>query len=73
MMSGANNDVSLDNPPAFVAQAMTSSEVSDEFIMQSDVDNIEFTSDMAEEYTDIESFAKDFGYKFEDQYSNIDI
>lgn len=73
MMSGADNEVSLNNPPALVAQAMQSPDVTNEMALQSSVDNIEIATDLAEEYPDFESFANEFDYDFEDEYADIDI
>ena len=67
------SELSLDNPPAQIAQAMTEVSASDLYYMDSSVSDFEIESEVSADYDSMEEFSKDFGYALEPQYQNIDV
>lgn len=78
-MSGQSDTVSLDNPPAAVAQAMTeamSEPVQADYIALSNIStsSAEIENNVTEKYSqDFEQFVDDFGYELRPEYSSIDV
>lgn len=78
-MSGQSSTVSLDNPPAAVAQAMTeamSEPVQADYIAHADisVSTPEIEKNVTEKYSqDFDQFVDDFGYELQPEYNSIDV
>lgn len=69
-----NATLNLDNPPAQIAMAMNDSEMSKEFLLPDESSyDFELENELSSQYSNIEEFERDFGYKFKDQYDNIKI
>lgn len=66
-------DVSLDNPPAMVAEAMSRPEVMDEVISVESVSEEELVAEVAASYESWEEFEADFDYELEQEYAEIDL
>ena len=66
-------DVSLDNPPAMVAEAMSRPEVMDEVISVESVSEEELVAEVAANYESWEEFEADFDYELEQEYAEIDL
>ncbi|MCM1291047.1 MAG: hypothetical protein NC201_01600 [Prevotella sp.] len=66
-------DISLDNPPEFVAEAIVNSPTQEEFYTACELNDFELEQEVSEQYSDIDSFEKEFGYEFEPEYANISI
>lgn len=71
-MSNRSAELSLDNPPALVAEAMQSSDYSAEWYVD-DVYDIGLQDEVAAQYGTIENFEAAFGYDFEPEYASIDV
>lgn len=66
-------EVSFENPPALVAEAMTNSEtIEDVYVPMSDVSEEELMSTIAEEYDSFDEFVDEFDYEFDENVSEID-
>lgn len=65
-------DISLDNPPEFVAEAVMNLPAN-EYSTYSDFNDFDLEQEMSEQYSDIESFENDFGYELDPEYANADI
>lgn len=67
------SQLSLDNPPEMVAQAIMSHDF-DEFDYDEDTfADLQIESDLEQQYSSIADFEKDFGYSFKPEYQSIDI
>lgn len=65
--------VSLDNPPALVAQAISTPEVEEQLNLAMEANDIAIVNDAVAAYDNIEDFQQDFDYQFEDKVQDIDI
>lgn len=71
--SVSSPDISLDNPPAFVAEAAMQLPPQEESYSESDYHDFEIEQSVSEQYDNIESFEKDFGYELKPEYANSKI
>lgn len=69
----SNTNVSLDNPPALVAQAMQEQTNFDEVILSSNSTDYELEDAITESYDSFSQFEEDFGYEVSDEYADITI
>lgn len=67
------DQLSLDNPPEQIAAYMGEPEVTELYTVQSSLSDDELIDEVSGNYDNIEDFEKDFGYKLEPEYDNIDI
>lgn len=65
--------ISLDNPPALVAQAISAPEVVQELELPQQANDAAIISEAAAGYDNIEEFEEDFNYEFNPQVDNIDV
>ncbi len=65
--------VSLDNPPALVAQALSSPEVDAQLNLSGELNDMDIVSDVVGSYDNIEEFKEDFDYEFSEQVADIDV
>ncbi len=70
--------VSLDNPPAMIAEAAVSLEVVKELQISEELNDpattdYELEQDMQNNYSDFEDFEEAFDYDFDQRYSSIDV
>lgn len=63
--------MNLDNPPAMISQAMSEPEISEMYLRSSAKTEYELVDEACSEYSSIEEFEKDFGYKLDDEYRDI--
>lgn len=66
-------EVSLDNPPALVAQAMDTPEVVEQLNVPQQASDAAIVADAVLSYDDIDDFAEDFDYEFSPEVDNIDV
>lgn len=70
----SSSEISLDNPPQFVAEAIMELPGEEEDIYSlSDLTDFELEQEISEKYSSIEEFERDFGYQLEPQYANIEV
>lgn len=70
----SSSEISLDNPPQFVAEAIMELPGEEEDIYSmSDLTDFELEQEISEQYSSIEEFERDFGYQLEPQYANIEV
>lgn len=70
----SSSEISLDNPPQFVAEAIMELPAEDEDIYSvSDLTDFELEQEISEKYSSIEDFERDFGYELKPQYANIEL
>lgn len=67
------SELSLDNPPALVAQAMSAPEVIEVLDIPQQASDAAIVTDAVSEYDNIEEFEKEFDYEFAPEVENIDI
>lgn len=72
-MMTSSPEVSLDNPPALVADAIVNSENEVLSTMISLPAEQVIESDIESQYDNFDEFEEDFDYEFEDEYADIDI
>ncbi len=72
-MMTAMPDVSLDNPPQIVAEALAYPENADELASVENVNDYELVSEIAKKYSNFEEFEADFDYELEEEYAEIDL
>lgn len=65
--------VSLDNPPALVAQAIASPEVGDQLNIAQQANDIAIAENTLADYDNFSDFEKDFDYRFTDEVNDIDL
>ena len=65
--------ISLDNPPALVAQALSTPDVTNQIDLSQDVSDLAIAGDIAANYDSFEDFEKDFDYEFTAQVDGIDV
>lgn len=65
--------VSLENPPAAIAEAMNSSEYVDEYISPADMNDYDMEIGLGEEYSDFNEFVEDFDYQLDEDIASLDI
>lgn len=65
--------ISLDNPPALVAQAIETPEVVNELNLPQQASDISIVTEAAVTYDNIDEFEKDFDYQFSPEVKEIDI
>lgn len=66
-------EVSLENPPEFVAEAIMELPSTETYGTESDLKDFELEAEVSESYTDIGDFEKDFGYELKPEYANVRI
>lgn len=66
-------EVSLDNPPALVAQAVATPEVVEQLNIPQQASDVAIVGDAAEQFESIEEFEEAFDYEFDPQIENLDI
>lgn len=66
-------EVSLDNPPVVVAEALSEPEVVEELSFIENINEEELVSEIAENYSNFEEFEADFDYELEEEYAEIDL
>ena len=72
-MMTAMPDVSLDNPPQIVAEALAYPENADELASVENVNDYELVSEITKKYSNFEEFEADFDYELEEEYAEIDL
>lgn len=65
--------LSLDNPPAQIAMAMTDQEEVALYSISDSFQDLEIEEKVSSEYTSIEDFKRDFGYALEPEYASISV
>lgn len=65
--------LSLDNPPEQIAAYMGDREVTDMYIMSSDISDMELLDEVSASYSSIDDFERDFGYELEPEYDRINL
>ncbi|MBD5221545.1 MAG: hypothetical protein HDS70_04150 [Bacteroidales bacterium] len=65
----SNPEISLDNPPALVAEAMTDLPSYEEYSSEADINDFELEQEVIDEYSDISSLQRDFGYTLRPEYA----
>lgn len=73
MQTSRHPEVSLDNPPALVARAVTSPEVEAQLNIAQQANDVDIVGDVAANYDDMSDFEKDFDYQFTDEVEDIDV
>lgn len=73
MQISRQEKVSLDNPPALVAQAVATPEVEARLNLAQQANDIAIVSDAVASYNSIEEFEEAFDYQFTDQVEEIDV
>lgn len=72
--SAQPDQVSLDNPPKLVAQAVDDSpEFRELYASAESSGDYQLETEVISEYDSFDQFEKDFGYELEEEYENIDI
>lgn len=69
----STSEISLDNPPQFVAEAIMELPGEEDIYSMSDLTDFELEQEISEKYSSIEEFERDFGYQLEPQYANIEV
>lgn len=64
-------ELSLENPPAQVAVAMSEPDVADYYLSSETYSDMAMEEEVGESYGDIKDFEVDFDYKFEPQYASM--
>lgn len=70
-MQTSRQQVSLDNPPALVAQAVSTPEV--EVHLARQTNDVDIVGDVVADYDNIDEFEDDFDYEFTEQVEDIDV
>ena len=65
-------DVSLENPPALIAEAMSEPENVDVYVPTGVVSEMDVVTRLSEEYDSFDEFVDDFGYEFDEDIAYID-
>ena len=65
-------DISLENVPELVAEAMSKPENIDVYVPTGVVSETDVMTQLAEEYESFDEFVDDFGYEFDENISYID-
>lgn len=73
MQISKSEKVSLDNPPALVAQALATPEVEARLNIPGELNDMDIVSDAVVSYDNIEEFKEDFDYEFTEQVADIDV
>jgi hypothetical protein len=68
-----SSDLSLENPPAQIAQIMSQSDVVGDMMTSSSYDDMEVEQEVCEAYDNFSDFEADFGYELKPQYENIEL
>lgn len=66
-------EVSLDNPPVVVAEALSQPEVMEEIVPLENESDYEIVTELQQEYANFEEFEEDFDYQLEEEYAEIDL
>lgn len=73
MQISRTEKISLDNPPALVAQALSTPEVESQMNFVGEVNDLDIMTDAVASYDNIDEFKEDFDYEFTDQVADIDV
>lgn len=72
-MMTSSPEVSLDNPPVLVSEALTQSSNADMMLSDMVVTDYKLEEDVADSYDSFDDFVADFDYEFENEYEDIDL
>lgn len=65
--------VSLENPPAVIAEAMSNNSFVEEYMTIDNLSGYEMETSLEGEYEDFDDFVADFDYQFEEDIEKLDI
>lgn len=69
----SSSDISLENPPEFVAEAVMELPSGDTYGTVSNLKDFEVEAEVSDNYDDIADFEKDFGLELSPEYANVEI
>lgn len=70
-ISSQMGDMSLDNPPEQIVLAMSDASMSEEFATPVSAPDFELEEAVIRDYSDIDDFERDFGYKIDARYDKL--